>query len=314
MATFLCLPNEIILQVVETTELDDIESLVLCSKRVYDIAGNVLKQHRKHQVICSRFNQYLAPYFSESVHLDSYSSFRDPSKSGFLQPYPKVVEVENFLSQAIPRSKEVTEDLRRICGSIFQELDSPNMDETWHSKIDKGEVGSATCLLLTLLPNVRKVTVWDWGGQQYYHQLGDMIEKISETNDRASQQIRGKLSLLRLQEADIRWQLRPVWQTSALEAFMSMPSLKIIRGRDLAPDHICRMRIYPDHFSNVTQFHFRSCALPEWYFAVLVRRPKALQVFSYDHFQRAETETRGHDYRPDKHIQFFLRGRYARIP
>ena len=303
MATFLCLPNEIILQVVETTEPDDIENLVLCCKRVHDLAGSVLRQHRKHQAICSRFNQYLAPYYSESEQIAFYSSLRDPSMSKFFQPYPKEVEVENFLSGAIPRSKEVTEDVRRICDSIFQELDSPYMDETWHSNIYKFGVGSATCLLLTLLPNVRNMTVWDWGGLQYDNQLGDMIEKISKTNDGASQQIQGKLSLLRLQEADIRWRLRPVWQTSALEAFMSLPSLKVIRGRNLAPDHICRMRTYPDHFSNVTQFHFRRCALPEWYFAALVRRPKALQVFSYDHFQRAETETRGLNYRPDKHIQ-----------
>ena len=65
MATFLCLPNEIILQVVETTKPDDIENLVLRCKRVYDLAGNVLEQHRKHQAIRSRFNLHLAPYIQD---------------------------------------------------------------------------------------------------------------------------------------------------------------------------------------------------------------------------------------------------------
>ena len=171
--------------------------------------------------------------------------------------------------------------------------------ETWHSIFGRSEIGSTNCLLLTLLPNVRNIIVWE--NNRSSGEMGNMIDTISKTNDGASQQIWGKLSLLRLRDADFRWRSGPVWQTSALEALMSLPSLEVIRGRSLVPSHNFRMRTYPDHLSNVPQFHFRSCALPEWYLAVLVRRPRALQVFSYDHCQSAEI--RGHDYRPDEHME-----------
>ena len=297
MATFFSLPNEIVLQVVETTEPDDIENFVLCCKRVYVLAWNVLKQHRKHKRIFSSFDLGPGRHCCGSEIQAAYSSLHDLSKSRFLQLYPKAVEVENFVHTG------VVADERRICDSIFQDFDTPYFDkidiEIWHSIIGRRGSLPTNCLLLALLPNVRNITVWE--NNTSSSGLGKMIEKISKTNDGASQQIWGKLSLLRLQEADIRWRTSLVRQTRALEAFMSLPSLKVIRGRNLAPSFNFQMRTYPDHFSNVTQFHFRGCALPEWYFAVLVQRPRALQVFSYDHCQRAEIGI--YNYRPDKHME-----------
>ena len=297
MATFLCLPNEIILQVVETTEPDDIENLGLCCKRVYDLAGSVLKQHRKHKRMFSSFNLGLGRRCCDPESQAAYAGLHDLSKSRYLQLYPKAVEVESFVHTGIAANESC------ICDNIFRDYDSPYLSpfaiEFWRRTTGCRE--PMNCLLLTLLPNVRNITVWE--NDVSSRQLGDMIDTISRINNGASQQILGKLSLVKLQEADIRWNTSPEWWTGVLEAFMSLPSLKVIRGRDIAPYPGSGMRTYPNHFSNVTQFHFRSCALPEWYFAPLVRRTRALQVFSYDHCQRAEMKFPRHDHRPEKHME-----------
>ena len=227
MAKYLCLPNEILLQIVETAEPDDIENLVLCCKRVYDLAGNVLKQHRKHKRMFSSFNLGLGRRCCNPENQAAYSGLRDLSKSRYLQLYPKAVEVENFEHTGVVSNKIC------ICDTISQEYDSPYFNmfqiEVEHNIVGRRGKMPINCLLLTLLPNVRNITVWE--NDSSSRRLGNMIDKISRTNNGASQQIWGKLSLIRLQEAEIRWKTSPVWRTGVLEAFMSLPSLKVIRGR-----------------------------------------------------------------------------------
>lgn len=231
--------------------------------------------------------------------LPAYSKLRVLSKSRRLRLYPKSVTVENYTLSGQGRrhrtvgNSEITDEVRRVCDSIFDELDSPYMDkdemESWHDKVGGSEVGAANCLLLTLLPNVKSVFVWE--NDHFYSEMANIIHKISKTNEKASRQIWETLSLVKLQEVNI-YSLgssgRDTGKSGVMEAFMTLPSLRTVRGRHLGPGYTFDRWIYPDHCSNVTELHFRGCTLPVRHLARLFRYLKTLRIFSYDHSRIAE--------------------------
>lgn len=81
-------------------------------------------------------------------------------------------------------------EVRRICDVIFNEFDSPgtttDKDEmkAWHDEIGDGEVGAANCLLLTLLPNVDRISVG--GLDRFGEEMSGLIYRSSKTNEKVS--------------------------------------------------------------------------------------------------------------------------------
>ena len=134
---------------------------------------------------------------------------RDLSESRRLQLYSKFVVLRNrTLTNRERRPSmriEVTAKVRRICDGIFEDINSPYMDKdemkAWHSKIVDGEIGAAKGLLLTLLPNVKRIVIVELGRSS--SEIWDMIYKISKTNDQVSSLIWEKLSRVKLHEVTI---------------------------------------------------------------------------------------------------------------
>ena len=56
VVTFLSLPNEIKVQIVETTASYDIENFALCCELVHGLAGATLRQHKVDKELYSRFD------------------------------------------------------------------------------------------------------------------------------------------------------------------------------------------------------------------------------------------------------------------
>lgn len=163
-------------------------------------------------------------------------------------------------------SIEIVDKCRRICDSISRNLDSPYMDKdelkAWHKEIVDGTVGAANCLMLTLLPSVEKMTVCELDPRD--SEMSDMICKISKTNEEASSLTWEKLSLVKLQEVTMLSASpigRGTTRSGLLEALMTLPSLRILRGRNFGRRYEFNQWVYPGHYSNVTQLHFCKCAL-----------------------------------------------------
>ncbi|CAD6571729.1 MAG: hypothetical protein ASARMPRED_004768 [Alectoria sarmentosa] len=319
MTTLLDLPNEIKLEIIETIAPDDIENFSLCCKSVYDLAGRTLRQHMVDKTTYRRCFSLSTWNEGHTMCLVAYCKLRDMSESRRLRLYPRSIRIGNYTvsdqdretnrlrhpEYVWSRSTQVMDKVRGISDSIFNNLDSPcvDMDEmkAWRKKIGDGEVGAANCLLLTLLPNVERIDVDEL--DRSHSEMSDMIYKISKTNEDVSSMIWEKLSLVKLQEVHVHSLAclgGATTQSRVLEACMTLPSLRIVRGTQLGRRYKFNEWIYPDRCSNVTELHFRGCTLAVKHLACLFKHLKALQIFSYDHSRLPETP--GKEYGPDELI------------
>ena len=319
MTTLLDLPNEIKLEIIETIAPDDIENFSLCCKSVYDLAGRTLRQHMVDKTTYRRCFSLSTWNEGHTMCLVAYCKLRDMSESRRLRLYPRSIRIGNYTvsdqdretnrlrhpEYVWSRSTQVMDKVRGISDSIFNNLDSPcvDMDEmkAWRKKIGDGEVGAANCLLLTLLPNVERIDVDEL--DRSHSEMSDMIYKISKTNEDVSSMIWEKLSLVKLQEVHVHSLAclgGATTQSRVLEACMTLPSLRIVRGTQLGRRYKFNEWIYPDRCSNVTELHFRGCTLAVKHLACLFKHLKSLQIFSYDHFRLPETP--GKEYGPDELI------------
>ena len=291
MATFLSLPNEIKLQIIEDTAPDGIENFAFCCKLIYSLAEKTMRQHRADKSIYRELDYHFMQHGFLSRETPDYESLRILSESRHLRLYPRSVQIVNcpILGKDGGRGRNtqaIRTKVRRVCDSIFNKLDSPYMDKsemkTLLDKIVAAKVGAANSMLLTLLPNVERIHLREF--DLHDSTLLDMISKISRMNETISSSTPEKLSLVKLEEIHIQSDvLGRTNETGTLEAFMTLPSLRVVRGSMLAGNYTFSTWLCPDQYSNVTELHFRQCALAVPDLARLFKHLKALNVFSYDH-------------------------------
>ena len=293
MATLLSLPNEIKLQIIDDTVPEGIESFALCCKSIYNLAEKTLEQHKAHKMIYDNmsFNFSWSPLRSQDL-LES-QKLLVLSKSQRPRRYPRSVQMLSRTNWF--RGGEVFKrEVRRVCDSIFYNVDSPYLSKSKMkillNEIVAGDVGAANSMLLTLLPNVERIHL----GERNNHdtEMIDVLPKISETNKDASSWMQEKLSLVKLKEITIQSPVREInTKLGTLEAFMTLPSLRVVRAFGLKGNHIFSRWLYPDLCSNVTDLHFRQCTLAVKDLASLFRHLQALRIFSYDHVQAQQVPT-----------------------
>ena len=283
MATFSrfsSLPNEIISEVIETSDPEDIENLALCCKLVYNLAAKTLVQHKADKTCWSdlRFSVTWAG-FDENL-LKGFNKLRDIATNRRLQRYPKQVTMHTQLTPGPdlnPREELCMQDgIVQACYDIFKDFESPYIAKgevnLWHKKLIEGAVPHydinaiiANCLLLTLLPNVERLRT------RCLDQLGfettevaDMISTISRINQDAAPFMRNRLSLTKLRDVQIdsdTWREEDLYGTGVVEAFMTLPSLRILRFSNLGPVFTFRKSLDPTPHSNVTEIHCIHCSL-----------------------------------------------------
>lgn len=301
MATFLTLPNEIKLQIIEDTAPDGIENFALCCKLIYNLANKALKQHKADKMIYGNMSFDFVWNGFHSQELSEYQKVLVLSENQRLRHYPRSAQIlnkRNWVRRG-NRTKESEREVRRVCDSILNNIDSPYKGKSemkvLRDKMVAGDVGAANSLLLTLLPNVERIHLCEH--KKYYHtDMIDMLLNISVVNKEAPLWMQEKLSLVKLKEITIQ-SLVPHSGTkiATLEAFMSLPSLRIVRGFELTGNHGFSEWLYPEHRSNVTELHFRQCNLAVTDLARLFKHLQALRVFSYDHFQTDQLQTKTYD-------------------
>ena len=300
MPTFLSLPNELKLQIIEDTAPGDIENFVLCCRLIYSLAEKTMRQHKVDKSIYKKLGYHFLWHGFLSPETCDYERLRILSESRHLRLYPTSIQIFNYsiLDEDVGGERDsqfIRTEVRRVCDSIFNKLDSPYMDKsemkTLLDKIVAAEVGAPNCMLLTLLPNVERIYLCEY--EHHNSTMLEMISKISRTNEIISPSTPEKLSLVKLDEIHVQFRASGERNESGmLEAFMTLPSLRVVRARDLTGSYTFSNWLYPDQYSNVTDLHFRQCTLAVPDLARLFKHLKALHVFSYDHLSFCEDPTK----------------------
>ena len=300
MSSFLSLPNEIQLKIAEDTVPDGIDNLALCCKSIYSLAGKILRQHRADKTLYKKLVYDFSWHDLLSRETSDYERLRILSESRHLQLYPRSVHIYNrsILDEDVGGemiTSMIRSKVRRICDTIFNKLDSQYMDrsemKTLLEKVVALEVGAANSMLLTLLPNVKRMDLCEY--DRHDSTMRDMVSKIARTNEKATCSTRVNLSLVKLEEIYIQSKKSDRRNKSGtLEAFMTLPSLRVVRGLDLTRNYTFSYWPCVDQYSNVTDLHFHRCALAVPHLARLFKHLKALHVFSYDHLRIREDPTK----------------------
>ena len=297
MATFLSLPNEIKLQIIDDTAPDGIENFALCCRLVYTLAEKTLKQHKADKVNYDDINFNFLWHGFHSRELFVYEQLLVLLESQRLRLYPRSVQMlcdSNWFRRATS-TRSFKREVRHVFDRVLNNLDSPYMDNSEMkillSKVVAEDVGAANSMLLTLLPNVKRIYLCE-----YIHHdsaMIDMLSKISATNEKAPSWMQEKLSLVKLEEITIHAMVPDLGtQSGTLEAFMTLPSLRVIRGHQLTGNYTFSKWLYPEQCSNVTELHFHQCTLAVTDLARLFKHLKELRVFSYDHRQVHQIPTK----------------------
>ncbi len=326
MATFLSLPNEMKFQIIETVAPDDIVNFALCCKLVHSLAIKTLRQHKAGKkryhfldfsVVGARVNRDI---------LQPYHQVLDMVESSRLRLYCKRLEIFNCrLSdeerQSILIQRGALKEIAEVCDKIFDGFISPYIDEEemkpWRKRVTDGSISELTCLLLTLLPNVRSMTVLDpmlWGRAS-----ADIVNEISRRNQEISSSIHDRLSLTKLSQMEIRYDASmpgTSGNTGLIEAFMGLPSMRSIVAGWLGPENKFNRWFHPWYQSNVKEIYILRSTLGVKPIARLLSHVGSLERFGYDHrkfiyrTQRMVLEDAEEDYSPDALINvLFQRAR-----
>ena len=300
---FSSLPNEIKLQVIETTNPEDIENLSLSCKAVYTLARKTLKQHKTDKNWQSHLHFEVNWRQQDAKLLEAFHKVRHIATNRRLARYLKTVFIQCCSRDRYPPTPlpepSIKDGVIQACRTIFKDFESPYIKkdelDTLHQKlIDHGtavnpkDIESATLrslllnfLLLNFLPNLERLSLnWleQWTG------IADTIRTISTINRDPPESMRDRLSLTKLQEIDLdyRGDIHDD-DNSVLEASMTLPSLRILRFSCLSPRYTINEWLDPTPHPSVSEVHFSYSNIRVTQLARLLDHVKCLRVFSYDH-------------------------------
>lgn len=292
------LPNEIKLQIIETSDPEDLENLVLCCKLVYSFAKKTLVQHRIYKFDWSLLSFSLARNDKSECFLLHFLQLRDIATNKRLRRYPKCIKIHGCSGFSFPSPfarVEIQDEVKLACDTMSKNFKSPYFDDeeiyTLFNKLPNAEAyppyvdrtsAIANSILLTLLPNVERIKIYN---HQTSPEIAFMIRKISKTNRNAPSFMRSQLSLINLSEVKIHSDYghnNRRYNTGILEAFLALPTLLILRLSNLGPRYTIKTPMSAP-YSNLTEIHCKHCSLNTTQLRRLFDYVICLRVFSYDH-------------------------------
>ena len=283
MATLLSLANETLLQIIEETRPDEIWSFLRCCKRIWILGDKILECHRED------ISRYREPNFSE----------HDPETYGFLseilfQPrrtlYVNQVTAvsRSYWFSGIPRLRPLKWTpimLDDLCDLFVKTIGYPYVQGAelgkWVEELRRGHTNAALCLILTLLPNLKALTISLYIGQGY----SELIYELSKLNSSRHCAVPETLPMNKLETVTIddTWSvLQTDEHIGIYEACMTLPSLRVLKGKLIgyAFDRWPPEEGFPC-VSNVTEMIFDSSAIDAEAFARILMRTKNLQRLTY---------------------------------
>lgn len=170
MTTLLSLASEILLQIIEETRPDCIRSFVRCCKRIWILGTEALEQHQ-HDL-----GRYEAPdfwFWTNKPELDfsPYAYLYEVLLKPRRALYVNRLFVLN-LGFTLPETRKTafTEEILimidTLCALFFKAVGCPYIqgDEVgrWVERVRRGDTNAVACLFLTLLPNIKKLSISDY--------------------------------------------------------------------------------------------------------------------------------------------------------
>lgn len=309
MATFLSLPNELILFIIELAEPDDLENLSTICKRIRNLASKTMQQHREDKRSFSEITPLLfktsITHPALQVALKAYDVMHELAGDQRLRLYPKHVCMDNdayaiaeLLSEgdSVGLKAAMEEDgtyRTRVLNSFENPYIRPDEMETWRARVAKGDLQAVNCLLLTLLPNVERIVIKDY---RVSSMMSDMIERIAKRNACAPGTM---LSLTKLSEVSIHALSdlgRPALSSEITQAFLSLPSVRVLRCTRIRAD-------FPiPQSSNLTELSLRQCAIAVTDLSQLFTHLIGVKKFAYTHQSDLEDRSGANDYSCDTFI------------
>ncbi|CAF9936280.1 MAG: hypothetical protein ALECFALPRED_006752 [Alectoria fallacina] len=289
MTTLLSLANETLLQIVEETRPDSIHSFLRCCKRIWILGTEALEEHLQD------LDRYEAPDFrlwTDKPELDFhpysclYQVLLKPRRALYVNRL-FVLSLDFTLPET--RKTAFTEEILimidNLCALCFKIVGCPYIQgdevDKWVERIRHGDTNAVACLFLTLLPNIKKLSISDYSDQGY----ADLIYEVSKANQSPHRMIPGPLPLNNLHTIiinDTKSMPQPGGKLGIYEACMTLPSLRKLVGKHIN----CGFDRWPSGEespleSNVTDIIFYESAINTESFARLFTKSKSLRHLAY---------------------------------
>lgn len=298
MARFQDLSTELVLGILDKVLPEDIESMSLVSKRIYQLAIPRLEEHRELRKQYSNFRnklQYKQMYWHDPGGLlaDLLCKIMTGARLGH---YVKRIELDLWNSGAKPGWKpdKIFEKQVTTSRTRPQHFTKTNMDiieeavraidlipteevDDWLHQIRLGNEDPLVALLFLHAPNLHSLRFVDPYRPRCPSYLLKTIQRVA---------VQGPLVKpypSHFKEVEIYF--AEGWgDLEFVKAFMSLPSPISVRAESLFVDGRTREADYAvlAQPSNVTELSFDNCLLPEQAISELLRGVKSLKTFAYN--------------------------------
>lgn len=289
MVQLLDLPDELLLEITHLSTPEGIEQFSLCSKDIYALTKDALESHRYRKrwgtVNCAP-PRNSGEELIRSVHPLRFLA--DIALDEVIADYTTELIVGNPGYEEAESMRYENREKRNALhdfGYKFEQWISTEVtscpylddDETdaWTEKILLGDRGPACAILITLLPNLRSMTITDTSGMET--PLGFMVKQIADASswgNRTSPQSLGELSEVDTNHSDyITWlEMYAPW--------VALPSMRSLRGHTVR-GYGFRWE-YSPQISGVTNIRYCYSSISATSFTELFKGIKALETFTYE--------------------------------
>ena len=296
--TFLSLPNEILLRIIDESCPDGIESLALCCKRIHVLAEKTIERHIVNR---KQFSRRRLEWPSGRTEQNSVNHFGIQELLTWPEGAPYVKELHIRGAEMTKNATLADPEYGRLPVSIdiqkwrsFFDVSTcayiPNCDaRDWAEKLEDLHVMAAAGMLLALLPNLEILTLQDIHDATM---LAKMVRKIDgEKRRRGSIPYHG-FPLGKLRTLNIYRGSSDICTTGLLQSIIMSPAIHSLL---VDPGAIITLAAAPpiQGTSNLKAVNFESAKVRPEHIRRLLSHVRALEEFEYrydnisDHYNPA---------------------------
>lgn len=246
MRKLLDLPNEILLQITRSTPVEDIASFSLCNKHMHLLFGPVLQLHVERKQKYSKIRLIHPHTYTHAYTITSNALMLlcDLLESPTIAHYITKVIIDRCVNAScwlygFRKSREegtmlMRKPIAKHKTKLSAELDccpyiAKSEREDWKSEILAGNEYTAFAFLITLLPNVKSITISD--GRFRADRLVEVVFKIARAHRTLPERAHPlqKLAKVRLENCNEDFGT----MTSVFKPFCALKSLRTLVGNGL---------------------------------------------------------------------------------
>jgi hypothetical protein len=318
MSPLLRLPTEILLQIIKKVLPSDLENFCRCCKELEGISARALQNHqsmktRHSTIFCGTSDESLTILHSSQhpvtilraiLEDDHYVHYPKEIRIGSCGPHMYDEADPQVKTETLAAIQEVGNQIVALVSKSPYLKDEDTVDR-WIKVIASGDGRACAALAISLLPNLRSITMANFSGQddEMIEMLGG-ISRASIEAPPAKLPALSKLSGVRILNSSREWD-----NFVLLEFFAQLPSMRTLYGKNIEGEfsaiRSCPRDFEPRHLG-VTEIVLEQSSVAAASFAELFSESTALQKVKYE----AITPETGLDFafwEPDVIVALLLR-------